>query len=73
MDAADLPEMITRRQLAEYLGMTEPALSMMVNRRQGPRFIRLGRSIRYRREDVLAWLDERVVDPARTVHSSTTS
>jgi len=64
MDATDLPEMITRRQLAEYLGMTEPALSMMVNRRQGPKFIRLGRSIRYRREDVLAWLDARVVDPA---------
>jgi excisionase family DNA binding protein len=63
MDVTDLPEMITRRQLAEYLGMTEPALSMMVGRRQGPKFIRLGRSIRYRREDVIAWLDSRVVDP----------
>lgn len=65
MDAADLPEMITRKQLAEYLGMTEPALSMMVSRRQGPKFIRLGRTIRYRREDVLAWLADRVIDPAR--------
>ena len=64
MDAADLPELITRKQLAEYLGVTEPALSQMVTRRQGPRFIRLGRSIRYRREDVFAWLQERVIDPA---------
>jgi excisionase family DNA binding protein len=66
MELADLPEMITRRQLAEYLAVTEPALSQMVVRRQGPRFIRLGRSVRYRREDVLEWLNERVVDPARS-------
>ena len=66
MNAADLPELVTRRQLAEYLGMTEPALSQMVVRGQGPRFLRFGRSVRYRREDVLAWLDDRVVDPAAT-------
>jgi excisionase family DNA binding protein len=66
MDAADLPEIVTRRQLAEYLGLTEPALSQMAARHQGPKYIRLGRGIRYRREDVFAWLDQRVVDPARS-------
>jgi excisionase family DNA binding protein len=65
MDTVDLPEIMSRKQLAAYLGMTEPALSQMASRGQGPRFIRFGRSVRYRREDVLAWLESRVVDPTQ--------
>ena len=64
MDTVDLPDIISRKQLAEYLGMTEPALSQMATRKQGPPFVRFGRSIRYRRDDVLRWLDSRMVDPA---------
>jgi excisionase family DNA binding protein len=65
MDTVDLPGIMTRKQLAAYLGMTEPALSQMASRGQGPRLIRFGRSVRYRREDVLAWLESRVIDPTQ--------
>ena len=58
----DLPDLVSRKQLAQYLGMTEPALSMMASRGSGPPYLRLGRSIRYRRADVIAWLDQGIVE-----------
>jgi hypothetical protein len=33
-------------------------------RHRGPRYIRLGGKIRYRRSDLLAWLEEQRIDPA---------
>ncbi len=73
MDTVDLPEIMSRKQLASYLGMTEPALSQMATRKQGPRFIRFGRAVRYRRDDVLAWLESRVVDPTELVPAKTST
>jgi predicted DNA-binding transcriptional regulator AlpA len=59
----ELPEMVSRQQAADYLGITPQALSQMSVRHQGPRYVRVGRSIRYRRADLLAWIDSRLVDP----------
>ena len=51
----------TVQQLADYLGMSRQALDHMRHRGQGPKYIRIsGRCIRYRREDVEAWLADRV-------------
>lgn len=54
---------MSRKQLAAALGMTEPALSQWPSRGLGPRFIRFGRSIRYRKSDVLEWMEQNTVDP----------
>jgi excisionase family DNA binding protein len=55
---------VTRQQAAEYLGVTPQALSQMSVRGQGPRYVRVGRSVRYRRGDLFAWIESRVVDPS---------
>ena len=46
----------TTKQLADYLGISAAAVRMMRSRGKGPRFIHGGR-VKYRPEDVRAWLD----------------
>ena len=53
-----------RKEVAEYLGLTVQALAHLHFRGDGPPSMRVGRSIRYRWEDVDAWLD------ARKIHGS---
>jgi predicted DNA-binding transcriptional regulator AlpA len=59
----DLPELATRKQVAEFTQTSVPTLARWASEGdKGPKFIRLGGSdasggaVRYRREDVLAWL-----------------
>ncbi|MBN7314511.1 MULTISPECIES: helix-turn-helix domain-containing protein [Mycobacteroides] len=46
-------------ELAEHLGVPVRTLAEWRYRGNGPRFAKVGRHIRYRREDVDAWLGER--------------
>ena len=51
--------LLTERQLAEELGYTPRALQQWRRAGTGPKFVRVSaRSIRYRRRDVLEWLEE---------------
>lgn len=59
----ELPDLATRRQVADYTQTSVPTLARWaMEGNKGPKFIRLGGSdasggpVRYRREDVLAWL-----------------
>jgi excisionase family DNA binding protein len=48
-------------QAAEYLGLGVTTLEKWrVIGNKGPRFVRLGRAIRYRVKDLDAWLEEQV-------------
>lgn len=51
-----LDSLITPSTLAERLGTTERSLSEWRITGRGPRFIRVGRSVRYRPEAVDTWL-----------------
>lgn len=52
--------LFSTRELAQMLGVSEQWVEIGRCRGYGPRFVILGpRRIRYRRGDVLAWLDER--------------
>lgn len=62
----DLPDLITRRELAALAGIAEQTLARWavageVNR--GPRITRLGRAVRYQKQHVREWLDSRA-EPA---------
>ncbi|WP_260751337.1 AlpA family transcriptional regulator [Mycobacterium sp. SMC-8] len=48
------------REVAEYLNTTLNQLSRLRFEGHGPRYVKLGRSVRYRWEDVYAWVDENV-------------
>lgn len=56
-------ELWTSEEFAAFMGgkFTANAAAQMRHRGNGPRYVRYGkRSIRYRKADVLAWLDDNV-------------
>jgi len=57
----ELPDLATRRQVAEFTQTSVPTLARWAAEGRGPRFIRLtgsGGVLRYKREDVVAWIEE---------------
>jgi predicted DNA-binding transcriptional regulator AlpA len=49
---------LTPKELADLLKVTEEHLERMRAKRQGPKWIYLGRLVRYRSIDVQVWLEE---------------
>lgn len=52
----DLPDIATRPQVAEYTQTSVPTLARWAAEGKGPKVTKLGGAVRYRREDVLAWI-----------------
>lgn len=52
-----IPELWDQKQLADYLGKSTAWCERARWAGEGPRFIKLGRHVRYRVEDVLAWIE----------------
>ncbi|WP_309065343.1 helix-turn-helix transcriptional regulator [Microbacterium sp.] len=57
VESPELPPLATVRDVSAFTKVSLPTLARYRADGTGPRFIRIGRSVRYRREDVLAWLD----------------
>lgn len=55
--------LLTRSGVESVYGVPKRFLELAPARGEGPRFVRIGRSVRYRPEDVEAWLAAQVVDP----------
>lgn len=49
--------LLNERQAAMLLGMSARTLQEWRYRGGGPKFVKTGRSIRYRRRDLMAWID----------------
>lgn len=60
----DLLPLITASDLSEYLGVPTGTLANWRYQGRGPAFVRLGRHVRYRAQDVLDWISEQVSDGA---------
>lgn len=58
---ADCREVMDEFALADFLGLTVATLRKWRWLRSGPKFVKVGRLIRYRRTDVDAWLDQQTV------------
>ena len=54
-----MPVTMNEQQVAEYLSMSVGSVRKWRRLGGGPKFIKIGRSVRYRREDVEAWLGSR--------------
>jgi predicted DNA-binding transcriptional regulator AlpA len=53
-------DLLSTKEVAEWLGVSVQFLEIGRSRGYGPKFVRLGPGrIRYRRVDVLTWLEER--------------
>jgi predicted DNA-binding transcriptional regulator AlpA len=60
-DAVDRDPAIDTHRAAELLGLAAVTLQQHRARGRGPRFFRVGRSVRYRLADVIAYRDARTV------------
>jgi len=67
MILVDADGLLSIEQLAEYTGISKNTLCCWRVEGRGPRGMRLGKYVRYRRADVEAWLDDSLDDrrPAR--------
>jgi predicted DNA-binding transcriptional regulator AlpA len=48
--------LLNSQEAAKFLGCTESALALWRRERRGPTYLRISRLVRYRREDLLAFL-----------------
>lgn len=55
------PASITTQAAANHLGLAASTLEKLRVNGGGPRYIKMGRAVRYRRGDLERWLDERAV------------
>lgn len=53
---SDLPEIITASELSKWLGISEKSLSQDRYLGQGLPYVKIGKRVRYMRDDVLAYL-----------------
>jgi predicted DNA-binding transcriptional regulator AlpA len=57
----DPNQLLTERDTASLIGFTERALQNWRVRGGGPQYVKVaGRSVRYRRSDVLTWIEQRI-------------
>jgi predicted DNA-binding transcriptional regulator AlpA len=52
--------LLTPREAADFLRVSESWLAKARMRGDGPPFLRIGRSIRYRQSDLLRWMRSRI-------------
>jgi excisionase family DNA binding protein len=57
LGSRDVPELLTQQQLAEELQVSVRTLERWRREGAGPPWVRVGRSPRYRRDDVDHWLE----------------
>jgi len=62
-DQTGLPELLGVEGLAAYLGVTKHYVYRLTSEHR-IRFVRVGKTVRFRRADVAAWLDAETVEAA---------
>ncbi|WP_039828406.1 helix-turn-helix transcriptional regulator [Nocardia testacea] len=61
--AHKLPELLTEREVAELVGTSPGTLRQDRSADRGLPYVRIGRRIRYRADDIEAYLDAHTVRP----------
>ena len=67
METTAYRELVTETQAAEYLGLSTKTLQSWRWRKTGPPYVKLGGAVRYRPEDLEAWLQESRVAPPNSL------
>ncbi|MHB8368812.1 MAG: helix-turn-helix domain-containing protein [Leptospirales bacterium] len=63
LNGSDINKLLTNGEAAEYLGMSPDTLPRWRWAGIGPAYLKVGRSIKYRRADLEAFLNESRVNP----------
>lgn len=59
----DTETLLAEVYAAELLGLSSRTLQAWRSRNEGPPYVRVGRAIRYRRQDLLNWVGQNTVAP----------
>ena len=65
-----MEKLLTEAEAGKILGWSTATLQNRRWKRQPPRFIKIGRSIRYRSEDLQAFLTDHLVEPRASAEAS---
>ena len=60
MSTTELPILLSTRQAAELLNLSPRTLEHYRLRGGGPKYAKVGKQVRYRPEDLRAWIEERL-------------
>lgn len=55
--------LLTRIEVEQRFGVPKRFLELAIARDDGPRYVRIGRLVRYRARDVSLWIEEQASDP----------
>lgn len=55
--AAELPPLASPADLTRVLGIPKNTQNDWRSKGRGPKFLKIGRAVRYRREEVIEWLE----------------
>ena len=61
----ELDELTTEVEAADFLKISIRTLQAWRCRGVGPAYVRAGRAIRYRRRDLIAWIEANTIGPAQ--------
>jgi hypothetical protein len=62
--AADADALLTEVEAADFLRLSVRTLQAWRIRIAGPAFVQVGRAVRYRRCDLIAWIEANTVSPS---------
>jgi hypothetical protein len=57
-----LPEVLNEKEVSAIYGLSIPFLRRARRERRGPRFLKISKSVRYRRTDMEAYLDAHQIE-----------
>jgi hypothetical protein len=61
----DADALLTEAEAADFLRLSVRTLQAWRLRVAGPAFVQVGRAIRYRRRDLITWIEANTVSPTR--------
>lgn len=62
MDLENNDRLLNRKEVEARFGITRRFLELAAMRGDGPRFVRVGRLVRYRVADIRQWLDDNTAE-----------
>jgi hypothetical protein len=62
---ADADALLTEAEAADFLRLSVRTLQAWRIRIAGPAFVHVGRAVRYRRRDLITWIEANTVSPSR--------
>jgi predicted DNA-binding transcriptional regulator AlpA len=63
------PAMLKEGDLAQITGMSLATIRRWRLLRQGPKYLKIGAAVRYKPEDISAWLESRPVSGGNSPHN----